>query len=290
MEKRIGLGARSVVVRAPEGVRGQVPLVVMPVFRGDGSEVWRRCQELECPAFSLVSIGGVAWERDMTPWAAEPATRREAAYEGGAPAFLAEFLDEVLPAAEADLAGAGLGVAWRGIAGYSLAGSLPCGARGRPTRSCAWRARRVPYGTRAGSALHRVRSPPPGPSAHISRWGARSTRRPTGSCATFARLRSRRGTFFAPTVSSAPSSSTPATTSRTPTCAWPTESGGFWTRPAGMRGFRGRLLRALVRRSDLRVRNSGGAVQKWPSCESVFASLQRYQLMNEYTVLKPAGR
>ena len=122
MEKRIGLGARSVAVRAPEGVRGQVPLVVMPVFRGDGSEVWRRCQELECPAFSLVSIGGVAWERDMTPWAAEPATRREAAYEGAAPAFLAELLDEVLPAAEAELAGAGLGVAWRGIAGYSLAG------------------------------------------------------------------------------------------------------------------------------------------------------------------------
>ena len=122
MEKKIGPSARSVVVRAPEGVRGQVPLVVMPVFRGDGSEVWRRCQELECPAFSLVSIGGVAWERDMTPWAAEPATRRESAYEGGAPAFLAELLDEVLPAAEAELAGAGLGVAWRGIAGYSLAG------------------------------------------------------------------------------------------------------------------------------------------------------------------------
>ena len=113
--------------------------------------------------------------------------------------------------------------------------------------------------------------------ARISLWGARSTRRPTDSCATFARLRSRRGTFFAPTVSSAPSSSIPATTSRTPTCAWPAESDGFWTRPAGMRGSRGRLLRALVRRSDLRVRNSGGAAQKWPSCESVFASLQRYQ-------------
>lgn len=122
MEKRIVLGTRNVVLWAPEGACGRVPLVVMPVFRGDGSEVWRRCRELECPAFSLVSIGGVAWERDMTPWAAEPATRREAAYEGGAPAFLAELLDEVLPAAEADLAGAGLGVAWRGIAGYSLAG------------------------------------------------------------------------------------------------------------------------------------------------------------------------
>lgn len=111
MEKRIELGTRSVVVWTPEGACGRVPLVVMPVFRGDGSEVWRRCRELECPAFSLVSIGGVAWERDMTPWAAEPATRREAAYEGGVPAFLAELLDEVLPAAEADLAGAGLGVA-----------------------------------------------------------------------------------------------------------------------------------------------------------------------------------
>ena len=96
MEKRIELGARSVVVWAPEGACGRVPLVVMPVFRGDGSKVWRRCRELECPAFSLVSIGGVTWERDMTPWAAEPATRREAAYEGGAPAFLAELLDEVL--------------------------------------------------------------------------------------------------------------------------------------------------------------------------------------------------
>ena len=186
----------------------------------------------------------------MTPWAAEPATRREAAYEGGAPAFLTELLNEVLPAAEADLAGAGLGVAGEVLPATRSRGSLPCGARGRPTRSCAWRARRVPYGTRAGSALRGVRSPSPGPNAHISLWGARSTRRPTDSCATFARLRSRRGTFFAPTVSSAPSSSTPATTSRTPTCAWPAESGGFWTRPAGMRGSRGRLLRALVRRSE----------------------------------------
>lgn len=123
MEKRLAVGTKDVMLRAPEGVSGPVPLVVMPVFAGDGSEVWQRCQELGCPAFSLVSIGRVVWERNMTPWAAEPATRRESAYEGGAPAFLAELLDEVLPAAEAELAGAGLGaVTWRGIAGYSLAG------------------------------------------------------------------------------------------------------------------------------------------------------------------------
>lgn len=122
MEKRVSFGTRDVVVRAFEGARGQVPLVAMPVFAGDGSEVWARCQELGCPPFALVSIGGLAWERDMTPWAAEPATRREAAYEGGAQAFLDGLLGTALPAAEAELSDMELGVAWRGIAGYSLAG------------------------------------------------------------------------------------------------------------------------------------------------------------------------
>lgn len=122
MEKRLVIGTRSVVARAPEGAGGRVPLVVMPVFAGDGSEVWGRCQELECPTFALVSVGGLVWGRDMTPWQAEPATRREAAYEGGARAFLDELLGAVLPAAEAELAGAGLKARWRGIAGYSLAG------------------------------------------------------------------------------------------------------------------------------------------------------------------------
>lgn len=122
MEKRLVVGTRDVTVRAPDGAGGRVPLVAMPVFAGDGSEVWGRCQELGCPPFALVSIGGLAWERDMTPWPAEPATRREAAYEGGAKAFLDELLGAALPAAEAELVGAGLEVRWRGIAGYSLAG------------------------------------------------------------------------------------------------------------------------------------------------------------------------
>lgn len=122
MEKRLAIGTRDVVVRTPEGACGRIPLVAMPVFAGDGSEVWERCQELCCPPFALVSVGGLAWERDMTPWPAEPATRREAAYEGRAQAFLDELLGAALPTAEAELADAGLEVRWRGIAGYSLAG------------------------------------------------------------------------------------------------------------------------------------------------------------------------
>lgn len=122
MEKRLDVGTRDVTVRVAEGVGGELPLVAMPVFRGDGAEVWERCQELVCPPFALVSIGGLDWGRDMTPWPAEAATRSEAAYAGGADAFLAELLGGVLPAAEGELDRIGVGVAWRGIAGYSLAG------------------------------------------------------------------------------------------------------------------------------------------------------------------------
>ena len=126
MEKHLliatATGEKSVCVRAPEGAPGPLPLVCLNVYAGDGAEVWRHCAELECPPFALVSLGGIAWERDMTPWPAEPATRSEAPYEGGAAAWLGALLADVLPAAEAELAEAGVAVAWRGIAGYSLAG------------------------------------------------------------------------------------------------------------------------------------------------------------------------
>lgn len=126
MERHLVIGTPSgekpVCVRAPEGASGPLPLVLLNVYAGDGSEVWRRCAELGCPPFALVSIGGLVWERDMTPWSTEPATRREAPYAGGAGAHLDALLASALPAAEAELAGAGVTVAWRGIAGYSLAG------------------------------------------------------------------------------------------------------------------------------------------------------------------------
>ena len=58
----------------------------------------------------------------MTPWPAEPATRNEPPYEGGAPAYLRKLVGTIVPAAEERLAEGGIAAAWRGIAGYSLAG------------------------------------------------------------------------------------------------------------------------------------------------------------------------
>lgn len=116
------IDGNTVTVRVPEGRKGALPVVYLNVFQGDGAEVWERLGELGCAPLALVTVGGIAWERDMTPWPAEPATRNEPPYVGGAPAYLQKLVNAIVPATEERLAGGGITAAWRGIAGYSLAG------------------------------------------------------------------------------------------------------------------------------------------------------------------------
>lgn len=43
------------------------PVIYLPVVVGDGSEVYKCCRELDCPPFALVTIGGLDWNRELTP-------------------------------------------------------------------------------------------------------------------------------------------------------------------------------------------------------------------------------
>ena len=72
---------------------------------------------LSIPRPTLICIDGVDWDRDLSPWPAEKVFRGGADFSGGADAFLQVLLQDILPAAEADLS-----PAWRGLFGYSLAG------------------------------------------------------------------------------------------------------------------------------------------------------------------------
>ena len=81
------------------------PVIYLPVVMGDGTEVYERCRELGCPPFTLVAIGGTA--RDAEP------------FGGQAAGFLDELLNRIIPKVELSLPQP---PAWRGIAGYSLAG------------------------------------------------------------------------------------------------------------------------------------------------------------------------
>ena len=72
---------------------------------------------LPAPRPTLVCIGGVDWDRDLSPWPSQRVFRGGADFSGGADVFLHTLLTQLIPAAEE-----GLSPAWRAVFGYSLAG------------------------------------------------------------------------------------------------------------------------------------------------------------------------
>lgn len=95
------------------------PIVYLPVVMGDGSDVYDRCRELDCPPFTLVAIGGLDWNRELSPWECDGTVRDAEPFGGQAAGFLDELLSQIIPEVESSLTRP---PAWRGIAGYSLAG------------------------------------------------------------------------------------------------------------------------------------------------------------------------
>lgn len=95
------------------------PVIYLPVVMGDGSEVYECCQELDCPPLTLVAIGGLDWNRELSPWACDGTVRDAEPFGGQAAGFLDELLNQIIPQVESSLPQP---PTWRGIAGYSLAG------------------------------------------------------------------------------------------------------------------------------------------------------------------------
>ena len=90
-------------------------LIVMPADEGeaDGLAAWQ-----EDRGAALLLIGGLDWNRDLSPWPAPPAFPKGEAFAGEGGRLLAALTGRLLPEAEAALP-AGIP---KGIAGYSLAG------------------------------------------------------------------------------------------------------------------------------------------------------------------------
>lgn len=114
---KIHVSDKEIVVY-PGSVPGG-PVVYLNTFEQEGDQVYQLLQDRGCSDFTLVTIGGLDWHHDMTPWEMPPVSKGTPPCTGGADEYLRLLTEEIVPKAEETVQGS---VLWRGLAGYSLAG------------------------------------------------------------------------------------------------------------------------------------------------------------------------
>lgn len=101
------------------GNKPGIPSIYLNTYSDEGQKIYEAAQAVGCPPFNLVTVSDLAWSHDMAPWDSPAAFKNGESFTGGADDYLRLLVEEIIPRAEKELAGP---PAWRGIAGYSLAG------------------------------------------------------------------------------------------------------------------------------------------------------------------------
>ena len=117
MEERFQAGGKEISLYLSD--KRDCPLIVLNTFEGGGAPVLEEARKLGGSDFNLLSIGGLDWNRDMSPWECAPVMAQDEGYAGGADSYLSLLLEEILPEGLKRLPES---PSWTGIAGYSLAG------------------------------------------------------------------------------------------------------------------------------------------------------------------------
>jgi len=100
-------------------VEGSVPLVYSIDYHENGQLLLEACRQVGCSGFNLVTISGLHWNQELSPWPVETVVSRDDRFEGQAGQWLPVLTGEVVPQVEHLLDAP---PAWRCLAGYSLAG------------------------------------------------------------------------------------------------------------------------------------------------------------------------
>lgn len=95
------------------------PVVYFNTFEDEGEKVLHILREQSCPDFTLVTICGLDWNNELSPWKSPAVFHGDNDFNGEADRFLKVLTEKVIPQVEAGIAD---NITWRGIAGYSLAG------------------------------------------------------------------------------------------------------------------------------------------------------------------------
>ena len=100
-------------------VEGSAPLVYSIDYHENGQLLLEACKQVECSGFNLVTISGLHWNQELSPWPIETVVSKNDNFAGETRGWLSLLTREVVPQVERLL---NTSPAWRMLAGYSLAG------------------------------------------------------------------------------------------------------------------------------------------------------------------------
>ncbi len=95
------------------------PVIYLNTVSNEGQQIFEAAQAANRSPFTLVTISNLDWNRDMAPWDSPAAFKKGEPFTSGADDYLRLLVEEIISRAEKELP---VPPAWRGIAGYSLAG------------------------------------------------------------------------------------------------------------------------------------------------------------------------
>lgn len=95
-----------------------VPIVYANMYMEAGKAVLKQCEKLGCNPFHLVTITGLRWDEELSPWAHEPVVTKDDHFTGEAEQYAHCMEEKIIPFIENKI---GLPT-YRIIAGYSMGG------------------------------------------------------------------------------------------------------------------------------------------------------------------------
>lgn len=98
---------------------GAAPLVYSIDYHENGQLLLEACKQVGCSGFDLVTISGLHWNQELSPWPVETVVSKDDNFSGGAGLWLPVLTDEVVPQVERLLDAP---PTCRLLAGYSMAG------------------------------------------------------------------------------------------------------------------------------------------------------------------------
>ena len=100
-------------------VQGAAPLVYSIDYHENGQLLLEACKQVDCDGFNLVTISGLHWNQELSPWPIPTVISKDDRFTGEADQWLPLLTDEVVPEVEQLLDAP---PSWRCLAGYSMAG------------------------------------------------------------------------------------------------------------------------------------------------------------------------